>query len=134
MFRFWEGPNKKTAAMLMLRVSPNDGVGIATGIGFADLARWRELIDSAAGADLQEAINKLVKSTGAEVVGEGLKKVPKPYDADHPRADLLRHKGLQIRWVPKTKAPITSVKLVDWCGKELAKTADVHSWLVDHMV
>jgi uncharacterized protein (TIGR02453 family) len=134
MFRFWEGPNKKTAAMLMLRVSPNDGVGVATGISFEDLTRWRELIDSDAGADLDNAIKKLVKKTGADVVGEGLKKVPKPYPEDHPRADLLRHKGLQIRWVPKTKAPITSARLVDWCGKELAKTAEVHQWLVDHMV
>jgi uncharacterized protein (TIGR02453 family) len=134
MFRFWEGPNKKTAAMLMLRVHPVDGVGVATGIGFSDLTRWRELVDSDAGEDLEKAIKTLVKKTGAEVVGEGLKKVPKPYDQDHPRGDLLRHKGLQIRWIPKSKTPINSAKLVDWCGKELAKTSEVHNWLVDYLV
>lgn len=134
MFRFWEGPNKKTAAMLMLRVHPTDGVGIATGIGFGDLNRWRELVDSGAGADLDSAIKALVAKTGADLVGEGLKKVPKPYAGDHPRGHLLRHKGLQIRWIPKRKAPINSAKLVDWCGEELAKTQEVHSWLVDHLV
>ncbi len=134
MFRFWEGPTKKTAATLMLRVHPTDGVGIATGIGFDDVKRWRELVDSDAGADLDAAIKKLVSRTGADVVGEGLKKVPKPYDPDHPRGDLLRHKGLQVRWIPKRKAPINSPKLVDWCGDELAKAQEVHSWLVDHLV
>lgn len=134
MFRFWEGPNKKTAAMLMLRVDPANGVGIATGMGFADLNQWRELVDSEGGAQLDKAINALVKKTGADVVGQDLKKVPKPYSEDHPRADLLRHKGLQIRWIPKSKPPIGSAKLVDWCGKELAKTAEVHNWMVSHLL
>ncbi|HEV2088810.1 MAG TPA: DUF2461 family protein, partial [Cryptosporangiaceae bacterium] len=31
---------------------------------------------------------------GWEIAGERLKRVPKPWDDTHPRADLLRHKAL----------------------------------------
>ena len=42
MFRFWEGPNKKTSAMLMVRLHPSDGVGFASGMSFGDVDAWRE--------------------------------------------------------------------------------------------
>lgn len=134
LFRFWEGSNKKTAAMLMIRLSPSDGVGFATGIVFDDLNRWRELIDSDAADELDSAIATLVKTTGAQVVGQALKKVPKPYAPDHQWADLMRHKALQIRWVASEQAPLTSARLVDYCTQELEKCSGVHHWLVDHMV
>lgn len=133
MFRFWEGSDKKSAAMLMVRVHPDDGVGFSTGAGLADLDRWRELIDGEPGADLAAAVDHVVKATGADVVGEGLKRVPKPYPADHPRADLLRHKGLQVRWIPDDHPDLTEPSIVDWCADQLTIGADVHRWLVDNL-
>lgn len=133
MFRFWEGPDKKAAAQLWVRMHPTEGVGFASGINIGDVAAWRRAIDEQ-GEPLAAALAVLVKATNADVVGEALKRVPKPYDEDHPRAGLLRHKGFQVRWIKKTPKTITTVKFADWCAKELQRTSDVHRWLVDNLV
>lgn len=134
MFRFWEGANKKTSPMLMIRMSPADGVGFASGMYLHDLDLWRDKIDNKkTGEAFADDLTRLVKATRAEVVGEGLKRVPKPYDEDHPRGDLLRHKGFQVRWLEDTPKSITSAKFVDWCTNRLAKVSDVHRWLVDNI-
>lgn len=132
MFKFWEGPNKKTAPMLWVRMSPTDGVGFASGINITDLDRWRVAIDEE-GALFAAELAALAKTTKADVVGEGLKKVPKPYPEDHPRADLLRHKGFQVRWIKKTPKSITTAKFAEWCAGELERTSAVHHWLVEHL-
>lgn len=134
MFRFWEGPHKKAAPMLMVRMSPADGVGFASGMFLHDLDLWRSKIDDdKTGKAFAADLSQLVKSTKAEVVGEGLKRVPKPYAEDHPRGDLLRHKGFQVRWLEDTPKSISSVKFVDWCANRLVKLADVHHWLVQNL-
>lgn len=133
MFKFWEGPDKKAAAQLWVRMHPTDGVGFASGINIGDVDAWRKAIDTN-GEPFADALAALVKTTKADVVGEGLKRVPKPYPEDHPRADLLRHKGFQVRWIKKTPKSITTAKFADWCAKELERTSDVHHWLVDNLV
>ena len=64
----------------------------------------------------------------SDLLGEGLKRVPSPYATDHPRADLLRFKWLQVRWPSKVKP--TSKALVDDCVAELSKAGDLHRRLV----
>ena len=136
MFRFWEGPVKKTSAMLMVRVHPTDGVGFASGINFANIDVWRTAIDNeATGTALTNAINAVVSDTDADVVGEGLKKVPKPFDPDHPRGDLLRHKGLQVRFIQKpSRGVLHKPSFVDdFAGPQLVRLGDIHHWLVAHL-
>ena len=133
MFRFWEGPIKRTAPTLMIRLSPSDGVGFASGVMLADLDLWRERIDDKAGAAFATQLGKLVKLTKAEVVGQELKKVPKPYAEDHPRRDLLRHKGFQVRWAEDGSSAMESADFVEWCAGRLVKAADVHRWLVANL-
>jgi uncharacterized protein (TIGR02453 family) len=132
MFKFWEGPNKKTAPTLWVRMSPSDGVGFASGIVISDLERWRVAIDEH-GEPFAKALDELVAVTKADVAGEGLKKVPKPYAEDHPRGDLLRHKGFQVRWMKKTPASITKPGFANWCASELERTTKIHHWLVEHL-
>ncbi|MFT7474582.1 MAG: hypothetical protein ACI81L_001507 [Verrucomicrobiales bacterium] len=79
-------------------------------------------------------LGALVKTVKADVAGEGLKKVPKPYDEDHPRGDLLRHKNFQVRWSKKTPKSITTPKFADWCAGELERTSKIHHWLVEHLM
>lgn len=135
MFRFWEGPVKKTSAMLMVRLHPKDGIGFASGMNFADIDTWRtKIADEKAGAPLAKAIDAVVEATGADVVGEGLKKVPKPYDQDHPRGDLLRHKGLQVRFQQKVPKSVSSQDFVPWCAEQMDRLIPIHEWLVQHMV
>ncbi|MDH4171555.1 MAG: DUF2461 domain-containing protein [Acidimicrobiia bacterium] len=135
LFKWWEGPNKKTAPTLWVRMHP-DEVGFATGVVFAPagLDRWRSAVaDEESGPLLATAVEALVDATGAEVVGAELKRVPKPFATDHPRADLLRHKWLQIRWREPVPPEIGSPAFVDWCSDRLAGATAVHRWLVDHL-
>lgn len=135
MFRFWEGPVKKTSAMLMVRVHPTDGVGFASGMNFDSVDRWRvKVADDGGGSELGARLASVVDETGADVLGQALKKVPKPYDQDHPRGELLRHKGLQVRFIDKTPKLITKPGFIDWCGERLDRVADIHTWLVEHML
>lgn len=61
------------------------------------LDRWRALVAAPEGASVAALIDQL----GAEQVRVSepeLKRVPAPYPADHPRAELLRRKGLTA-WI-----------------------------------
>ena len=136
MFRFWEGPVKKTSAMLMVRVHPTDGVGFASGMNFANVDRWREATaNDKTGAALANAIDAVVADTNADVVGQGLKKVPKPYDQDHARGDLLRHKGLQVRFIKKPPRGVLNAPgfVDDFAGPQLLQLTDIHHWLVANL-
>ncbi|MEX1280532.1 MAG: DUF2461 family protein [Acidimicrobiia bacterium] len=127
LLRFWEGDDKRHAPTLFVRITPTD-LGFASGCAPASVDRWRAVVDSDEGAAIARAIETLVTATGAEVVGEGYKRVPKPHPVDHPRADLLRHKWLQVRW--PTDDPPTIADLADRCADELQRAGDLHRRLV----
>ena len=124
---FWEGPSRRTAPTLWVRIGAKD-VGFASGIAPADVGTWREVIDGEAGPGIAAAIDAVVAATGAGVVGADLKRVPDPYAADHPRADLLRHKWLQVRWLADVDASADT--LVADCAEQLAIAGDLHRRLV----
>ena len=133
LLRFWEGPDKKTAPTLMIRLGP-DEVGFATGAMLSDLERWRRLIDAdATGVPLVDAITALAKNRKLDIAGGAYKRVPKPYAEDHPRADLLRHKMFQARWPEPLPKSVNSAAFADWCVRRLEACADVHRWLVTHL-
>ena len=131
LFRWWEGEDKKTAPTLFVRLAA-DEVGFATGVMLPSLDRWRELVDAeSTGAPLTSAIAALVAETGADVAGIEYKRVPKPFSAEHPRADLLRCKWLQVRWMEPF--PEDGSDFAPWCARQLMRCADVHRWLVEHL-
>ena len=78
----------------------------------------REAIAGARGAELSKLLVGLRKK-GFEVGGDQLKRVPKPWDDSHERADLLRHKSL-ISWVDHEPA--------EWLHTTRAKTEVVKAW------
>ncbi|MEM9755808.1 MAG: DUF2461 domain-containing protein [Pseudomonadota bacterium] len=62
------------------------------------LSRYRRFVD-AHGDDLQAALNDLHEAHGTTLSNYGpepLKRVPKPYDPDHPHGDLLKRKSLTL--------------------------------------
>jgi uncharacterized protein (TIGR02453 family) len=130
LFRFWEGPAKKTAATLFIRIAP-DSVGFASGAAFNDVQHWRDGVN-AAGADLVAALQTLGASRSIDIVGESLKRVPAPYESTHEHADLLRHKSFQVRWSNTTIDP-TMPALIDVVARELSHATRVHAWLVKHL-
>jgi uncharacterized protein (TIGR02453 family) len=74
-----------------------DGLYVAGGswqLASDQVLRFREAVaDDASGRRLVKVLGGLEKS-GFRIGGERLVRVPKPYAADHPRADLLRAKSL----------------------------------------
>lgn len=72
-----------------------DGLYVGGGYwhtGTDQAQRLREAVaDDLTGGQLQAVLDGL---QGWEVLGERLKRLPKPWTADHPRAGLLHHKGL----------------------------------------
>jgi uncharacterized protein (TIGR02453 family) len=82
--------------------------GLAAGVGMwmmapDQLERYRQAVsDDSTGGALQELVVELTKQR-IEVGGhETIKTVPRGYPRDHPRADLLRNKGLVAfkQWPP----------------------------------
>ena len=131
LFRFWEGTDKKTSPTLFVRVS-EASVGFAAGTHIGSVDRWRELIDDdSTGAALASALAELSSGRDLELAGQGLKRVPKPYGEDHPRADLLKHKAFQARWPVPTPSIIHRAPFVGWCVEELEAAIRVHRWMVE---
>ncbi|MEK9509436.1 DUF2461 family protein [Gemmatimonadota bacterium Y43] len=129
LFRFWEGPAKKTAPTLFVRLT-SDEVGFAAGCMFGDVAVWRAAVD-AEGDGLAAALAEVHDARDATVVGQELKRVPTGYPAEHPHADLLRHKWLQVRWSTPLPGSVDGPEFVDYCVEELRGVLPVHRWLVE---
>lgn len=132
LFKWWQGPTKKVAPTLWVRMSATD-IGYASGIALADLDRWRAAVGGDTGEALAGAIGALGTGRSLDVAGQSLKTVPKPWTADHPRGDLLRHKGFQVRWSEPTPRSIGSAGFVDHCLDRLEQLAPIHHWLVDQL-
>jgi uncharacterized protein (TIGR02453 family) len=94
---WWEGVGHKLeSAGFYFQL---DGKGIYLGDGFYQftrgaLAAYREMVlDPKAGPALQRAVRE-VEKRGYTVGGEQTQRVPRGCDPEHPRAELLRRKGL----------------------------------------
>ena len=92
------------------------------------VAAFRDAVDGERGATLARHLTKLRKA-GFSIGGEQLQRVPKPYDKEHERADLLRHKSLiayvdhpPAEWLhtPSAKAEVE---------KALTALAPLNDWL-----
>ena len=97
------------------------------------LVRYRSAVDAdTSGAALAGHLDRLL-AEGFGCYGEQLTRVPRGFDAGHPRADLLRRKGL---------APYRDAGTPDWlatprCLDEILatwrRTAPVSDWLARHV-
>lgn len=93
--------------------------GLAAGCGYYvmmpdQLEQYRRAVDDdKAGAELERLAAALRKAGTTVTARESLKTAPKGYAKDHPRIELLRHKGL-IAW---KEWPVAA-----WMGTAKAKT------------
>jgi len=62
------------------------------------LERYREAVDDERSGGTLERLVRKIRSQGYTVGGDALKTQPRGYAPDHPRIDLLRHKGL-VAWI-----------------------------------
>jgi uncharacterized protein (DUF2461 family) len=107
------------------------------GAGFYDapgdrVRALREVIAGPRGGELQKLIDRLAKA-GFERSGDRVATVPRGFDKDHPRIELLRHRTLAVTrsygFAPVIYSPdlLTAVRkdwkacrpLVEWLGEVL---------------
>ena len=93
------------------------------------LARFRAAVLDDRGAELARILRKLRGAGYAVGAHEELKKVPRGLDEEHPRADLLRYKGLIVTFPALPPKLLVSRALVDWLVKRAAPAAPLVEWL-----
>ena len=122
-----EGGN---AAMYIHLGTDEEFVGVGT--YFFDperLAIWRTQVAGKAGVELAALIAKARKA-GYEVGGhDDYKKVPKGFDPDHPRADLLKMKGLTAGPGEIPRGMLHKPELADWLVTHGKALAPLVKWL-----
>jgi len=99
----------------------------------AKLAKWRKAAGGKPGEALQRLVARLRKA--GYVVGghDDYKKVPKGFDADHPRAELLKMKGLTGSFPAIPAGLIGKPGFADWLLKHARAMAPLVIWLHENV-
>jgi uncharacterized protein (TIGR02453 family) len=94
------------------------------------LGKWRRLVAAdKSGKEIAGIVGKLRKA-GYEVGGhDDYKKVPKPYPADHPRAEFLKMKGLTAAFPQMPKGMLHRAELATWIVDHAKRVAPMVKWL-----
>ena len=129
---FWEGPGKKTDHPgFYIEIRP-DGGGVFNGIYQFQrpvLDAYRVAVANSKKGPALAAIRAELEGAGYKLGGEQSKRVPAGYGADHPRADLLRRRGL---WAEHALDPalLTRPALLDAVFTDCEAMLPLHRWLV----
>jgi uncharacterized protein (TIGR02453 family) len=97
------------------------------------LARWRKVVPGKAGGELLAILAKLRKAGYAPHSDESYQRVPSGFAPDHPRAELLKMKGLTVPFPEIPAGLLHRPKLADWLYTHARATAPLVSWLHDHL-
>ena len=132
-FWFWEGDGPSRAYPgLFMRLRP---ATVMLGAGMhrfepAALAAYRvAVISDDMGPALEDALAAATAGRGAAVGGLSLKRVPRGFDAEHPRAELLRHGALYVGGEWKLPRAASGPAFVGWTADRLERIAPVERWL-----
>ena len=93
------------------------------------IARYRAAVaDDTTGAELASLV-AAADTAGFEVGGEQLKRVPPGFDKEHPRGDLLRHKGLYFGMQLAPAAWMGTKKAVERVATTWHTLQPTNTWL-----
>jgi uncharacterized protein (TIGR02453 family) len=96
------------------------------------LLRYRAaVVDDARGRALARILATATKAGFTLVSFETLKKVPRGFDPDHPRAELLKRKSLALEFPALPRKLIESRALVPWLVKQVDRARPLVAWLAD---
>ena len=133
---FWEGDGKRMENPGYYLCFDGQKLTIAAGaheFSREKLDAYREaVIGEKSGAQLDEVLKKL-KRKGIEPGGAHYKRVPRDYDANHPRAELLKHNGLYLMTETKLPAELHRKQFVTYCMKEFRKMDPLQRWLASNL-
>ena len=94
------------------------------------LGRFRAaVVDERRGGALATVLRKLQRA-GYEVGSyDALQRVPRGCDPEHPRAEILKRKGLIVTYPELPRTLLTSPALVDWLVRHAKPTVPLVEWL-----
>lgn len=94
------------------------------------LAVYRVAVaDPKGGAALKRAITKVTGSPGCAIGEPHYKRIPRGFDPDHPRAELLKHNGMYAYTEGRIPKEFTSSALLDYCFDRWKPMMPLHRWL-----
>jgi uncharacterized protein (TIGR02453 family) len=123
------------AAPFYVQVGP-DGLLAAAGyyrMAPDQVARYRTAVDDERRGEELCRVLQAAEKAGLTVGGEQLRTRPKGTDPDHPRLDLLRHKGLMVarRWPPDDA--LHERTCLDQVRRTWRAARPLAEWLADHV-
>lgn len=110
-----------------------DGLRVRAGWSYADPEQIALFRAAAAADDSGRALEDLVVSLAAdghEILGDVMKRVPRGYPADHPRAELLRHRSLSAA----RELEADAVRDVEPVYRTCERLRPLLGWLAEHAV
>lgn len=97
------------------------------------LERFRRAVDEdASGGDLAALVAD-ARGRGYTVHGDALKTAPRGYPRDHPRVELLRHKGLALMADLPPGRALSSRRALDHVVATWRAAAPLNGWLAAHV-
>jgi uncharacterized protein (TIGR02453 family) len=96
--------------------------------GKDELDTYRKRVAGSDGEELTEILDDLF-AKGGSINEPPLKRVPKPYEEDHPRGGLLKRKGLAVWKDIGAASTATSGNLIEKCDETFAELKPVVDWL-----
>ena len=109
--------------------------GVIAGAGFYDappdkLRALRDVIAGPRGTELEEILKPLV-AAGFDIGGDTVATVPRGYDKDHPRIELLRHKSITAIHSYGFEPLIHSPQLLDAIRSDWTAARPLVEWLAE---
>jgi uncharacterized protein (TIGR02453 family) len=98
----------------------------------AQITHYRAAVDAPeSGGELQEIVDQ-VSAAGFEVEGEKLKTVPRGFDSQHPRAELLKHKSLSAAMTLGEPDWLSTPAAAKEIGGRWEKLRPLVDWMNEH--
>jgi uncharacterized protein (TIGR02453 family) len=95
------------------------------------LGRFRHaVVDPKSGREIGKIVAAIRGIPGFSVEGLHYKRVPAGFDAAHPNAELLKHRGLYGGVEMKIPEEFFAPRLVDYCFERFEPLAPLHRWLM----
>ena len=114
-----------------------DGLQVGSGLYMPDpaaLARYRAAVDDKkSGAELAGIVTALHDAGYDTMAHEVLKTAPRGFPKDHPRIELLRHKGIAMMKTYPVGAWLGTRKAKDRVVTALRAGAPLRQWLADNV-
>jgi uncharacterized protein (TIGR02453 family) len=106
------------------------------GVYFFDakqLAAWRRIVNGKRGEEVDKLVQKLRKAGFATGGHDDYVRMPKPFADDHPRAYLLKMKGLSSGYGEVPRGLVHKPGLVKWIVEQAKANAALTRWLDEHI-